>query len=71
MHSFVIKGGKPLGGTIAASGNKNSILPLLTATLLTDEPVTLDNVPRIRDVRVLLTLLSELGASVENVTWEK
>lgn len=65
MHSFVIEGGRPIHGTIDASGNKNAALPLLAATLLTDEPVKLENVPEIRDVQVMTSILSELGASVE------
>jgi len=65
MHSFVIEGGRPLRGTIDASGNKNAALPLLAATLLTDEPVELENVPEIRDVNVVTSILAELGASVE------
>jgi UDP-N-acetylglucosamine 1-carboxyvinyltransferase len=64
MHSFRIQGGRALRGTISASGNKNSVLPLIAATLLTAEPVILENVPRIRDVRVLLSILAEMGAKV-------
>ena len=64
MHSFVIEGGRPLSGTIAVAGNKNAALPLLAATLLTDQPVELVNVPRIRDVEVMLQILSELGVDI-------
>ncbi|MGF1511203.1 MAG: UDP-N-acetylglucosamine 1-carboxyvinyltransferase [Myxococcota bacterium] len=61
---FRIEGGHPIGGTIRPSGNKNAALPLICASLLTEETVTLRNVPKIRDVEVLLMLLGELGVSV-------
>jgi UDP-N-acetylglucosamine 1-carboxyvinyltransferase len=60
--AFVIEGSRPLSGTIRASGNKNGALPILAATLLADGPVTLTNVPRIRDVDTMLELLADLGA---------
>ncbi len=64
MEAFVIDGGRRLGGTVKAAGNKNGALPILAATLLTSEPVTLTNVPRIRDVQTMLDLLDELGVEV-------
>ena len=64
-ESFVIEGAQPLSGRIAAAGNKNGALPILAACLLTDEPVTLTNVPRIRDVETMLELLADIGADVE------
>ena len=64
MQAFVIEGGQRLSGTIKAAGNKNGVLPILAATLLTQEPVTLSNVPRIRDVETMLDLLADLGADV-------
>ena len=64
MEAFVIEGGRRLDGTVKAAGNKNGALPILAATLLTREPVTLTNVPRIRDVQTMLDLLDELGAEV-------
>src|SRR5438876_2563712 len=63
--AFVIEGANPLSGTIKAAGNKNGALPILAACLLTDEPVTLANVPRILDVVTMLDLLADLGADVE------
>jgi UDP-N-acetylglucosamine 1-carboxyvinyltransferase len=60
--AFVIEGKRPLSGTIRVAGNKNGALPILAACLLTDEPVTLRNVPRIRDVDTMLELLVDLGA---------
>jgi UDP-N-acetylglucosamine 1-carboxyvinyltransferase len=65
MESFVIQGGTPLGGRVSAAGNKNGALPILAATLLSTEPVTLSNVPRIRDVETMVALLADIGAEVE------
>jgi UDP-N-acetylglucosamine 1-carboxyvinyltransferase len=64
MQAFVIEGGHRLSGTVKAAGNKNGVLPILAATLLTSEPVTLSNVPRIRDVDTMLELLADIGAEV-------
>jgi UDP-N-acetylglucosamine 1-carboxyvinyltransferase len=64
-ESFVIEGGHPLTGRLRASGNKNGALPILAACLLTEEPVTLANVPRIRDVETMLDLLVHAGADAE------
>src|SRR3954469_2353327 len=64
-ESFVIEGGQPLSGRVRAAGNKNGALPVLAACLLTSEPVTLSNVPRIRDVDSMIALLSALGADAE------
>src|ERR671934_2727698 len=64
-ESFVIQGAQPLNGRVAAAGNKNGALPILAACLLTEEPVVLSNVPRIRDVDTMLELLVDVGADVE------
>src|SRR3954470_1598615 len=64
-ESFVIEGGQPLSGRVRAAGNKNGALLVLAACLLTTEPVTLSNVPRIRDVDSMIALLSALGADAE------
>jgi UDP-N-acetylglucosamine 1-carboxyvinyltransferase len=64
-ESFVIEGGRPLAGNIRAAGNKNATLPIMAACLLTQEPVELTNVPRIRDVDTMSELLQQLGADVE------
>src|SRR5437763_13322715 len=64
-ESFVIEGGRPLAGRIRAAGNKNGALPIMAASLLTDEPVLLTNVPRIRDVETMAELLQQVGADVE------
>ncbi|MEL7371778.1 MAG: UDP-N-acetylglucosamine 1-carboxyvinyltransferase [Myxococcota bacterium] len=63
---FEITGGRPVGGTIRPSGNKNAALPLVAATLLTDDEVVLRNVPEIRDVAALIRILAELGVEVEH-----
>jgi UDP-N-acetylglucosamine 1-carboxyvinyltransferase len=60
--AFVIEGSRRLSGTIRAAGNKNGALPIIAACLLADGPVTLANVPRIRDVDTMLELLADLGA---------
>ena len=65
MADLVIRGGNRLSGRIAVEGNKNAALPLLAACLLTSETCELRNVPRIRDVAVMIDLLRSLGATVE------
>jgi UDP-N-acetylglucosamine 1-carboxyvinyltransferase len=65
MEKFVIEGGNPLSGTIEPAGNKNAALPTLAACLLTDEPVVVRNVPRIRDIQAMLDLLAALGVAVQ------
>jgi UDP-N-acetylglucosamine 1-carboxyvinyltransferase len=67
MARFIVEGGTPLRGEIRPAGNKNEVLPMIAAALLTDEPVTLHNVPRIRDVRGMLEIASALGATVDEV----
>jgi UDP-N-acetylglucosamine 1-carboxyvinyltransferase len=65
MESFVIEGGRPLHGRVRAAGNKNGALPILAATLLADGPVTLTNVPRIRDVETMVEILADVGADAD------
>jgi UDP-N-acetylglucosamine 1-carboxyvinyltransferase len=65
MARLVVDGGKPLSGTVRPSANKNAVLPVLCATLLTREPVVLRNVPDITDVRKLLAFFSAIGSDVE------
>jgi len=72
MPKFVIEGGHPLNGEVTPAGNKNAALPLLSACILTDEPVVLHNVPQIRDVQSMRCLLESLGlefTSLEDHTW--
>ncbi len=61
MDTFIIEGQAPLSGSITVEGNKNAALPLLAAILLTDDTVTLGNVPRIKDVHTMIAILEELG----------
>ena len=68
MSDLIVNGGKPLSGTITPSGNKNSVLPIFCATLLTDEPVTLKNVPDITDLNKLVAFFREQGSTVD---WER
>ena len=64
MDKLLITGGAPLNGTVRASGAKNAALPILAATLLAEGPVTLTNIPRLRDISTTLKLLGRLGAQV-------
>jgi UDP-N-acetylglucosamine 1-carboxyvinyltransferase len=68
MADLIIHGGKPLSGTITPSGNKNSVLPILCASLLTDAPVTLRNVPNITDVEKLVQCFTEQGS---HIAWDR
>ncbi len=62
---FLVRGGRPLRGTIRPAGNKNAALPILAATVLADGPMELDNIPRIRDVETMLAILLDMGAQAE------
>ncbi len=64
MEKFVIEGSQPLTGTVVPSGNKNAAFPLISAALLTDEPVTLHNLPDIGDVRTMLAIIQDMGIEV-------
>ena len=65
MPKFLVEGGHRLQGTVRPAGNKNAALPMLAATLLTEDEVVLENVPAIRDVKTLMELLRAVGAEVE------
>ena len=65
MDKLLIRGGRPLEGEVVISGAKNAALPELCAALLTAEPVTLTNVPRLQDVSTTLKLLRNMGATAE------
>jgi UDP-N-acetylglucosamine 1-carboxyvinyltransferase len=65
MDKFVITGGVALQGEVPTSGSKNAALPALAAALLTDEPVTLNRIPRVRDIRTMQRLLVDIGSKVE------
>ena len=64
MAKFIIQGGKEIGGTFHPRGNKNAVLPMLAACVLTDQPIVLHNVPLINDVKVMLELLETLGVEI-------
>src|SRR5579864_4927575 len=64
MDKFLIQGGRPLEGEIAISGAKNSALPALAACLLTEDPVKLNRIPPVRDIRTMQKLLEHTGARV-------
>jgi UDP-N-acetylglucosamine 1-carboxyvinyltransferase len=64
-QSFVIEGGSRLSGRVRTAGNKNAALPILAGCVLTAEPVTLENVPRIKDVDTMMALLRHVGADAE------
>ncbi|HUW21988.1 MAG TPA: UDP-N-acetylglucosamine 1-carboxyvinyltransferase [Candidatus Bathyarchaeia archaeon] len=68
---YLIKGGMALKGEIKVAGNKNAILPIIAATLLTDEECLIENVPKISDVTIMGELLKDLGAKVEGLGTEK
>ena len=65
MEKLIIEGGHPLQGTVEISGSKNAALPILAATLLTDEPCRLRNIPKLRDTMTMLKLLKSLGKKVD------
>ena len=65
MDKFVIRGGNPLVGTIRVSGAKNSALPCMAAAILTEEEVTLENTPLVRDIETERKLLESMGAAVQ------
>jgi UDP-N-acetylglucosamine 1-carboxyvinyltransferase len=67
VEKFIIEGGIPLRGTVTPSGNKNAALPILAASLLTDQPITVRNAPRIRDVEDMLALLAGLGVEISEL----
>ena len=64
MKKLVIKGGKKLSGTVAVSGSKNATLPIMAASLLSDSPSTVNNIPMVRDIRTMAELFRMLGAKV-------
>ena len=67
MEQYVIKGGSPLVGEVEVGGAKNAALAILTAAVMTDEPVMIDNIPDVSDINVLLEAISvDRGNSGEN-----
>ena len=67
MDKFIIEGGVPLNGEVTPAGNKNAALPLLAASLLTNEPIILRNIPQIQDTDVMRKLIESLGVQIEDL----
>ena len=67
MEQYIIKGGNPLVGEVEIGGAKNAALAILAAAIMTDETVTIDNLPDVNDINVLLEAISGIGASVQRV----
>lgn len=65
MEQYVIKGGNPLVGEVEISGAKNAALAILAATIMTDETVTIDNLPDVRDINALLQAMGDIGAKID------
>ena len=64
MAKFLVQKSAPLSGEVKISGSKNAVLPIMAATLLTEEPCVIQDVPALRDVEVMCRLLENLGATV-------
>lgn len=71
MEQYVIKGGNPLYGEVEIGGAKNAALAILAAAIMADETVTIENLPNVRDINVLLQAIEEIGARVERVNAHK
>ena len=67
MEQYVIRGGNSLKGRVSISGAKNAALAILAAAVMADEPVTIENVPDVRDTRVVLDAIKEIGAVVDRI----
>ena len=65
MDKFVVKGPSKINGKVFVSGSKNSALPILAATLLFDNPVVIENLPRVKDIDTMLNLLKSLGSKIQ------
>ena len=65
MDKFLIKGPNKIKGQVSISGSKNAALPILAATLLFDREVTIDNLPRVKDIDTMLNLLKSLGSKIQ------
>ena len=71
MDRYIVKGGTPLEGEVEISGAKNAALALLAAAIMTDEDVTIENLPNVRDINVLLQVMGEIGAKINRVNDHK
>ena len=68
MEQYIIKGGKPLVGEVVIGGAKNAALGILAAAIMSDETVTIDNLPNVRDINVLLQAIEGIGGMVERIS---
>ena len=68
MEQYIIKGGKALAGEICIGGAKNAALAILAAALMTDETVTIENLPDVWDINVLLDAMKSIGAKIDRVS---
>ena len=71
MEQYIINGGNPLVGEVEIGGAKNAALAILAAAIMTDETVTIDNLPNVRDINVLLDAIEGIGGRVERVNLHK
>ena len=67
MEQYIIKGGSPLVGEVEIGGAKNAALAILAAAIMTDETVTIDNLPDVNDINVLLEAMEGIGAQIQRV----
>ena len=67
MEQYIIKGGTPLVGEVQIGGAKNAALAILAAAIMTDETVTIDNLPDVNDINVLLEAMSGIGATIQRI----
>ena len=67
MEQYVIKGGNPLVGEVEIGGAKNAALAILSAAIMTDETILIENLPDVRDINVLLEAIAGIGAQVERI----
>lgn len=67
MDQYVIKGGNPLVGEVEIGGAKNAALAIISAAVMTDETVTIENLPNVRDINVLLNAIESIGAKVDRL----
>ena len=65
MKKLEIKGGRKISGTIEISGSKNASLPILAATLLSRKKISLKNLPKVKDIQTMITLLKSLGSKIK------
>ncbi len=71
MYKFIVEGDHPLSGTVNLLGGKNNFIPIICATLLTDKPCIIENVPKILDARVLFKILKTLGSDIKYLSSTK